>query len=195
MRLPRFLITCVLGPAILLGSAAIGETQEESDAKDEVIADAEGGKWAWRSHIGTQFRTIDDTDALLFAFSGDYRLRPKLTVGPYAFVSSSENLVEYAWTLVARLHMEMGFLKVSPFVGAGILSADFDMDSEFGFSSESSGFAAPFGLTLQLDIKEATFFITGMGIVHSLEFDVPPVGSGPTRTDPKSAAVMIGVGM
>ena len=53
----------------------------------------------------------------------------------------------------------------------------------------------PIGLTLQLNISEATFYLTGMAIKHSLEFDVPPAGSGFTRTDPGSAAVMIGVGM
>ena len=66
------------GLSQLPATAICGNDITSSCLYVSALAIMQGGKWAWQSHIGVQFKTIDDSEALLFAFSGDYSLKPKI---------------------------------------------------------------------------------------------------------------------
>ena len=115
---------------------------------------AQVGSWGYTGQIGMLSGTVDDT-AFAVGLVSEYYLAPAFSVGGDLLLSPTGDLTLLSGAATARWHFDLDPVEVTPFIGLGLIYADYDHGSGAGrFNADDVGTILPLGLQVDRRFNE-----------------------------------------
>ena len=124
--------------------------------------------WDFGTDVGFLTDTADDT-VFTLSVQGDYYLNSEFSIGPQLLLTPGGDLTQITFAGIARYHIPLGAVSLSPFGGLGFVYADY----ERGRSDDNdASYSFPFGATAAFQISQAiSLASTLIFTVQDLDFD------------------------
>ncbi|MDQ7086343.1 MAG: outer membrane beta-barrel protein [Acidobacteriota bacterium] len=107
---------------------------------------AQVGSWGYTGQIGILSGTVDNT-AFAVGLTSEYYVAPAFSVGGDFLLSPTGDLTLLSGAVTARWHFDMAPVEITPFIGVGLIYADYERGSGPGrFNSDDVGTILPLGL-------------------------------------------------
>lgn len=143
---------------------------------------AQVGSWGYSGHVGVLGGTVDGSSFAL-GFTPEYYLAPAFSVGGDFVLSPTGDLTLLSGAATARWHFNADRIEITPFIGLGLVYADFDRGGGIHrFNEDDFSYVIPLGIQVDHAFKEnlsvgGTFALNLTG----LDFG-GPVGSDESYT-------------
>jgi len=133
------------------------------------LAAAQTGTWGYSGHVGLLSGTVDGTNFAV-GFTPERYLAPAFSVGADFLLSPTGDLTQLSGAMTARWHFLIQPLEVTPFIGFGLVYADYQVGSGTGrFSADDTSYVLPLGLSIERPFSENlalggsfTVYLTGL---------------------------------
>lgn len=120
--------------AILMVLASLAWASNQARAENQ---------WGFGTDIGFLADTLDD-EVFTLSFQADYFLDSHFSIGPQILISPGGDLTQLTFAGIARYHIPLGAVTITPFGGVGLVYADLERGR---IDDDDTSYTFPFGAT------------------------------------------------